>query len=103
MLAADHTLQLTAVLVHMCCLSPIQTNLSHGTASMLLEQSICALAGRGFFSTSKFCGPPGFRRSTFSEGIALRWQQSHGSEPLCAKALEHALMQGWAAHGAFVY
>ena len=34
---------------------------------MLVEQSLCAAAGRGFFSTSKFCGPAGFRRSTFSE------------------------------------
>ena len=31
-------------------------------------------SGRGFFATSRFCGPAGFRRSTFSEAIALRWQ-----------------------------
>ena len=69
-----------------------------------VEQSLCAAAGRGFFSTSKFCGPAGFRRSTFSEGIALRWATQHGGgAPLCAHAMEHALTQGMAAHGAQVY
>lgn len=80
--------------------------LSAGTATLLLEQALSAAAGRGFFSTSKFCGPPGFRKSTFSEGIALRWQLRHageGATPLCAHAMEHALLQGRAAHGDHVY
>ena len=81
-----------------------RANLSAATASMLVEQSLSAAAGRGFFSTSKFCGPAGFRRSTFSEGIALRWATQHGGgAPLCAHAMEHALTQGMAAHGAQVY
>ena len=78
--------------------------LSAGTAAMLVEQAVGAAAPRGFFSTSKFCGPPGFRRSTFSEGIALRWAQQHGpAPPLCAHAMEHALPKGMAAHSTFVY
>ena len=81
-----------------------RANLSTATASMLVEQSLCAAAGRGFFSTSKFCGPAGFRRSTFSEGVALRWATQHGgSTPLCAHAMERALTQGLTAHGAQVY
>ena len=81
-----------------------RANLSTATASMLVEQSLCAAAGRGFFSTSKFCGPAGFRRSTFSEGVALRWAMQHGgSTPLCAHAMERALTQGLTAHGAQVY
>ena len=48
-----------------------RANLSAATAAMLVEQSLCAAAGRGFFSTSKFCGPAGFRRSTFSEAPEL--------------------------------
>lgn len=86
------------------------SGLSAGTAALLVDQAIAASAGRGFFSTSKFCGPPGFRRSTFSEGIALRWQQQRrraASEepppPLCAHAMEHALLQGRAARGDRVY
>ena len=81
-----------------------RANLSTATASMLVEQSLSAAAGRGFFSTSKFCGPAGFRRSTFSEGVALRWAMQHGgSTPLCAHAMERALAQGLTAHGAQVY
>ena len=79
------------------------TGLSFGTAAVLLDQAIGASAGRGFYATSKFCGPPGFRRSTFSEGIALRWAQEHGHPPLCAHAIENALPKGMAAHGTFVY
>ena len=79
------------------------SRLSEETASLLIDQALGAAAGRGFFSTSKFCGPPGFRRSTFSEGIALRWQQRRNGSPLCAHAMEHALARGWAAHGELVY
>ena len=77
-----------------------------GTAALLLDQAIGASAERGFFSTSKFCGPAGFRRSTFSEAIALRWQQRRRgapAPPLCAHALERALLQGRAARGEYVY
>jgi len=78
--------------------------LSAATAALLVEQQIGASAGRGFFSTSKFCGPPGYRRSTFSEGIALRWQLRQGkNRSLCAHAMENALLQGKAAHAEFVY
>ena len=77
--------------------------LAEATATLLTEQAIGAAAGRGFFSTSKFCGPAGFRRSTFSEGIALRWGQRRGAAPLCANAAEHALLRGMAAHGEHVY
>ena len=80
-----------------------RTRLSPQSAAMLVDQSLCASAGRGFFATSKFCGPVGFRRSTFSEAIALRWQQQLGDKPLCANAMEHALLQGMAAHGDHVY
>mmetsp|Transcript_49859 Transcript_49859/g.108007 ORF Transcript_49859/g.108007 Transcript_49859/m.108007 type:complete len:268 (+) Transcript_49859:112-915(+) len=80
-----------------------RTSLASASAAMLLDQGICATAGLGFFSTSKFCGPAGFRRSTFSESIANRWLHLHNGKPLCANALEHALMQGWTPHGAFVY
>jgi len=79
------------------------TGFSQGTASLLVEQSIAALAGRGFFATSKFCGPPGYRRSTFSEDIALRWQTQHEGAPLCARGLEHSLLKGMVPHGASVY
>ena len=74
-----------------------------GTLALALDQLLCASAARGFFSTSKFCGPPGFRRSTFSEGIALRWQLQHGKAPLCAHGMELSLLKGASAHGAFVY
>ena len=83
-----------------------ESGLSASTAALLLDQAIGASAERGFFSTSKFCGPAGFRRSTFSEGIALRWQQRRrGAQapPLCAHALERALLQGRAARGEHVY
>ena len=66
-------------------------------------QLLATAAGRGFYSTSKFCGPPGFRRSTFSEGIALRWQMQRGQRPLCTHGMESALLKGASAHGAFVY
>ena len=81
------------------------SGVSSGTAALLLDQAISSAANRGFFSTSKFCGPPGFRKSTFSEAIALQWQQLHGAgkQPLCAHAMEKALLQGRAAHGEFVY
>lgn len=77
--------------------------LDAGTAALLLDQAVSAAAGQGFFSASKYCGPAGHRRSTFSEAIALRWAQLHGAQPLCAHAMEHALLKGWAAHGSFVY
>jgi hypothetical protein len=35
--------------------------------------------------------------------MAQRWAVEHNAEPLCANALEHALMQGMTAHGAQVY
>ena len=81
--------------------------LSHGVsapnAALLLDVAISSSAGRGFFSTSKFCGPAGFRRSTFSEAVAVRWAQQRGAAPLCAHAMERALLEGMAAHGSFVY
>jgi hypothetical protein len=78
--------------------------LSPGTAALLVDQAIGAAAGRGFFSTSKFCGPAGFRKSTFSESIALRWQQGHSTgAPLCAHAMERSLLLGKTAHGEHVY
>ena len=85
-----------------------QYHLSTGTASLLIDQAIASRAARGFYSTSKFCGPPGFRKSTFSEGIALRWQLLHAgsgmsSKPLCAHAMEYALLQGKTARGEYVY
>ena len=80
-----------------------RSNLSEPTAALLLEQAVSSLAGRGFFATSKFCGPAGFRRSTFSEGVALRWAVQHDDAPLCAHAMQHALLQGMAPHGAQVY
>ena len=83
---------------------------AHCVCSRCLYPPLCVLqvsasAGRGFFATSKFCGPAGFRRSTFSEGIALRWAMVHGGgdAPLCAHAMQHALLQGMAPHGAQVY
>ena len=80
-----------------------KTGLSSQSAAMLIDQSVSAAAGRGFFSTSKFCGPAGFRRSTFSEAIALRWQHERADKPLCSNSMEHALLQGMAAHGNHVY
>ncbi|KAL1527731.1 hypothetical protein AB1Y20_009116 [Prymnesium parvum] len=77
--------------------------LSEETLIMVFDQLLAAAAGRGFFSTSKFCGPPGYRRSTFSEGIALRWQLQRGQPPLCAHGMESALLRGASSHGAFVY
>ena len=82
----------------------LATGLSAASASLFLDLAIGAAAPRGFFSTSKFCGPAGFRKSTFSEALALRWQQSHApQQSLCAHAMEHALLQGRAAHGDYVY
>ena len=85
--------------------SKVMGGVSSATAALLLDQAIGAQARLGFFSTSKFCGPAGFRKSTFSEGIALRWQQRHraGQPPLCAHAMERALLQGRVAHGDLVY
>ena len=74
-----------------------------------LEVAIAAAAPRGFFATSKFCGPAGYRRSTLSEAIAQRWQvvrealTGEAAQPLCANSIEAALMQGLTAHGALVY
>jgi hypothetical protein len=80
-----------------------RTRLSPQSAALLVDQGVCASAARGFFATSKFCGPVGFRRSTFSEAIALRWQLQREEQPLCAHAMEHALLRGMAAHGDHVY
>lgn len=78
--------------------------LSRGTVAMLVEQGVSAAAPRGFFATSKFCGPAGYRRSTFSEAIALRWALRYQpATPLCAHAMQHALIKGMAAHSTFVY
>jgi hypothetical protein len=82
-----------------------ESSLSAASAALLVDQQVAAAATAGFFSTSKFCGPAGYRKSTFSEGIALRWQLQHhdGDPPLCAHAMEYALLQGKAAHSVHVY
>ena len=82
------------------------TSLSEKSIGLLVDQALGAAANRGFFSTSKFCGPPTFRRSTFSEGIALRWQMQHrpmAAGPLCKHAMERALLKGHTARGAHVF
>lgn len=84
--------------------SPLaRTSLSEGSATLAVEMVIAASAPKGFFSTSKFCGPVGYRRSTLSESIAQRWAVEHDADVLCANALEYALMQGMTAHGSQVY